>query len=82
MYFYRKEDGSVVSFFRPLDGLDEITKEEFESEIKRIESEQKYEPEPTPEERLSSVEQRTDALESNSAEIQEALDMLLSGVTE
>ena len=40
------------------------------------------EPEPTPEERLSNVEQRTDVLESNSAEIQEALDMLLSGVTE
>ena len=40
------------------------------------------EPEPTQEERLANVEQRTDALESNSAEIQEALDMLLSGVTE
>ena len=64
MYFYKKEDGSVVSFYRPLDGLEEITKEEFDAEMSRIESEQKYEPEPTPEERLESVEQRTDALES------------------
>ena len=64
MYFYKKEDVSVVSFYRPLDGLEEITKEEFDAEMSRIESEQKYEPEPTPEERLESVEQRTDALES------------------
>ena len=38
--------------------------------------------EPTPEERLESVEQRTADLESGNAEILEALDMLLSGVTE
>ena len=40
------------------------------------------EPEPTPEERLINVEQRTANLESNSADMMEALDMLLSGVTE
>ncbi len=56
MYFYKKEDGSVVSFLRPLDGLEEITKEEFDAEMSRIESEQKYEPEPTPEERLEALE--------------------------
>lgn len=40
------------------------------------------EPEPTPEERLCKVEKRTADLESGNAEILEALDMLLSGVTE
>lgn len=39
-------------------------------------------PEPTQEERLESVEKRTTDLESGNAEILEALDMLLSGVTE
>lgn len=40
------------------------------------------EPEPTPEERLESVEKRTADLESGNAEILEALEMILTGVTE
>lgn len=53
-------------------------------EIAEIERQQSEipEPEPTPDERLASVEKRTSDLETNSAEIQEALDLLLSGVTE
>lgn len=54
MYFYKKENGSVASFFRPLAGLEEITKEEFDAEMSRIESEQKYDPKPTSEERLEA----------------------------
>lgn len=29
MYFYKKEDGSVVSCYKPIDGLEEITEEAF-----------------------------------------------------
>lgn len=58
----------------------ELTPEEI-AEIQRMQSETP-EPEPTPEERLSKVEQRTADLETGNAEILEALDMLLSGVTE
>lgn len=79
---YYINNGAYIGTIGEIEGATEITKEEFEAEIKRIESEQKYEQEPTPEERLANVEQRTADLESNSAEIQEALDMLLSGVTE
>lgn len=61
---YYINNGAYISTIGEIVGAKEITKKEFESEIKRIESEQKYEPEPTPEERLESVEQRTDALES------------------
>ena len=55
-----------------------------ETEIEEFDESQSEmpEPEPTPEERLESVEKRTSDLETNSAEIQEALDLLLSGVTE
>lgn len=79
---YYINNGAYICTNGVIDGATEITREEFEAEVSRIESEQKYEPEPTPEERLANVEQRTSDLESNSAEIQEALDMLLSGVTE
>lgn len=58
----------------------DLTPEEI-AEMEKAQSEIP-EPEPTPEERLANVEQRTADLESNSAEILEALDMLLSGVTE
>lgn len=58
----------------------ELTKEEI-AEMKKANAEIP-EPEPTPEERLESVEKRTSDLESNSADMMEALDMLLSGVTE
>lgn len=51
------------------------------AELERLQAEMP-EPEPTPEERLSKVEQRTSDLESNRDEMMEALDMLLSGVTE
>lgn len=51
------------------------------AEMEKAQSEMP-EPEPTQEEWLSKVEQRTSDLESNSAEILEALDMLLSGVME
>lgn len=58
----------------------ELTPEEI-AEIQRMQAEMP-DPEPTPEERLNNVEKRTHDLELNSAEIQEALEMLLSGVTE
>lgn len=53
-------------------------------EIAEIERQQSEipEPEPTLDERLVSVEKRASDLETNSEEIQEALDLLLSGVTE
>ena len=78
---YYINNGAYIGTIGEIEGAKEITKAEFESEIKRIESEQKFEQEPTPEERLESVEKRTDALESSSEEILEALDMILSGAT-
>lgn len=60
--------------------LYDMTAEEI-AELERLQAEIP-EPEPTPEERLESVEQRTSDLESSSEEILEALDMILSGVTE
>lgn len=33
MYFYKKEDGSVVSCYKPIDGLEEITKEAFDERM-------------------------------------------------
>lgn len=61
-----------------------IKREMTPAEISEMEKAQSEipEPEPTQEERLSKVEQRTSDLESGNAEILEALDMLLSGVTE
>ena len=66
---YYINNGAYIGTIGEIEGAVEITKAEFESEIKRIESEQKYAPEPTPEERLESVEQRTDALESTTDEM-------------
>lgn len=85
MLYYRKANGDVFCMQNPpldISGITEITELEFHSKMDEVISRHDTEPEPTPEERLNSIEQRTDALESNSAEIQEALDMLLSGVTE
>ena len=79
---YYKNDGKYISTIGLIAGAEEITESEFQAEMSRINDEKTYEPGPTPEERLESVEKRTSDLESNSAEIQEALDMLLSGVTE
>ena len=61
---YYINNGAYIGTIGEIEGAKEITKAEFESEIKRIESEQKFEQEPTPEERLESVEKRTDVLES------------------
>lgn len=61
---YYINNGAYIGTIGEIVGATEITKEEFEAEIKRIESEQKFEQEPTPEERLESVEKRTDVLES------------------
>lgn len=55
--------------------------EDAETERRKKEQSEIYR-NPTPDERLDSVEHRTDALESGNSEILEALDMLLSGVTE
>ena len=79
---YYINNGAYIGTIGEIVGAEEITESEFQAEMSRINAEKTYEPEPTPEERLESVEKRTSDLESNSAEIQEALDMLLYGVTE
>lgn len=61
---YYRNDGKYISTIGLIAGAEEITESEFLSEMSRINAEKTYEPEPTPEERLSKVEQRTDALES------------------
>ena len=61
---YYRNDGKYISTIGLIDGAEEITESEFLAEMSRINAEKTYEPEPTPEERLESVEQRTDALES------------------
>lgn len=58
----------------------DMTTEEIE-EMKKAQAEM-TDQEPTQDERLRKVEQRTADMESGNAEILEALDMLLSGVTE
>lgn len=61
-----------------------IKREMTPAEISEMEKAQSEMPEPerTQEERLEAVEQRKVELESGNEEILEALDMLLSGVTE
>ena len=78
---YYRHDGKYISTIGLIAGAEEITESEFLQEMSRINAEKTYEPGPTPEERLESVEKRTDALESSSEEILEALDMILSGAT-
>lgn len=61
---YYRHDGKYISTIGLIAGAEEITESEFQAEMSRINAEKTYEPGPTPEERLESVEQRTDALES------------------
>lgn len=61
---YYRNDGKYISTIGLIDGAEEITESEFLAEMSRINAEKTYEPEPTPEERLESVEQRTSDLES------------------
>lgn len=57
MYFYKKENGSVISFFRPLDGLEEITEKEYRLAMDNvIDSLESSPPAPTEEERLEAME--------------------------
>lgn len=57
MYYYKNEDGSIISYYKRIDGLEEITKEDYnilmDNVIKGIESSQN---EPTAEERLEAIE--------------------------
>ena len=61
---YYRHDGKYISTIGLIAGAEEITESEFQAEMSRINAEKTYEPEPTPEERLESVEKRTDVLES------------------
>ena len=60
------------------DGIREMTAEEI-AEMEKAQSEMP-EPEPTPEERLSKVEQRTDALESTTDDMILLMADLIGGV--
>ena len=57
MYYYKNEDGSIISYYKRIDGLEEITKEDYnilmDNVIKGLESSQN---EPTAEERLEAIE--------------------------
>lgn len=61
---YYRHDGKYISTIGLIAGAEEITESEFLQEMSRINAEKTYEPGPTPEERLESVEKRTDVLES------------------
>lgn len=63
MRYYRNQ-GKYISTIGLIDGAEEITESEFLAKMSKINSENTYEPEPTPEERLESLETRTDSLES------------------
>lgn len=57
MYYYRQADGSVISYYKRIDGMEEITEKEYrlamDNVIDRLESSQ---PPPTDEERLDALE--------------------------
>ena len=57
MYFYKKENGSVISFFRPLDGLEDITEKEYRLAMDNvIDSLESSQTPPTAEERIEALE--------------------------
>ena len=57
MYYYKNKDGSIISYYKRIDGLEEISEEEYnalmDDVMKDIESSQN---EPTAEERLEAIE--------------------------
>lgn len=59
MYYYRKADRSVFSCYKRIDGMEEITEEEYrlamDNAIDSIESSQQMSP-PTIEERIDAME--------------------------
>lgn len=69
----------VISLKKIVDGIVmDMTAEEI-AELERLQAEMP-EPEPTPEERLSKVEQRTDALESTTDDMILLMADLIGGV--
>ena len=57
MYYYKNKDGSIISYYKRIDGLEEISEEEYnvlmDNVMKDIESSKN---EPTAEERLEAIE--------------------------
>ena len=57
MYYYKNKDGSIISYYKRIDGLEEISEEEYnvlmDDVMKDIESSKN---EPTAEERLEAIE--------------------------
>lgn len=57
MYYYRNADGSVISYYKRIDGMEEITEEEYRMAMDNvIDSLESSPPAPTEEERLEALE--------------------------
>ena len=57
MYYYRNADGSVISCYKRIDGMEEITEEEYRLAMDNvIDCLKSYQPPPTAEERLEAIE--------------------------